>query len=65
MGINVVSGGEPTGTIAGVPLNGNKKTSVSVKVNSVDRKRRSGLVYKYESYVRVTKIVIKYIKVKG
>lgn len=65
LGINVVSGGEPTGTIAGVPLNGNKKTSVSVKVNSVDRKRRSGLVYKYESYVRVTKIVIKYIKVKG
>lgn len=66
LAINNVSGGEPTGTIAGVPLNGNKKTSVSINVSSVDRKRKSGMfAYKYESYVRVTKIVIKYIKVKG
>ena len=66
LAINNVSGGEPTGTIAGVPLNGNKKTSINVYVHSVDRKRKSGMfAYKYESYVRVTKIVIKYIKVKG
>ena len=64
LAINHVYHGEPYATIAGVPLPGNNRTTSILKAESNDRKRRSGLVYKYEAFVRVTKVVIKYIKVK-
>ena len=64
LAINHVHQGEPYASIAGVPLPGNNRTTSKFTAESNDRKRKSGLVYKYEAFVRVTKVVIKYIKVK-